>query len=891
MSSQQEKFRQLWEQLVAEGMDHNRAAAEALRQFKAAAQQNVEEKDDEGAEMQLALAMSMSKDSDSTGETKFTGTTNTATFATTSLKKMMEEMEEMEEMKEFSSQPPKPQLKVVSGLECSKFIRETNEETISKSFVEADTVTTFYKDEFPSPSHDLLEAFQKSAQQSKDGILYNAYNHYKSSPTAQKIRLVNLKNTTLNGQCGTRTIWDEKKRRFKVILDDVNARKREIKVKPENIEILPAPTCHHWRCSAWNFEKCSDCGTTLDPKRLDAEKAFAEKLKQEDSMKTEQRSHNDRIHSLGIRVDALLAFTYAHDCWDWTTKRVVRDIIVPATRETRCRYGELPETSCFFGKATVFASHTWGAKFGDLVGAVCHGAKKDRIVWIDIFAVRQWPGNRDDLDFRQVLKRCKAEIVCFSVANSLGREFYVGTSQERIDTFLASQEGIRDTAMIPVFRLWCIVEIAAAVNMKIPLVIKSGRALKRIGGTYYFDISGGLNMMNNLIYMVNAEKSKCANKEDFVREMNVITNMEGGVNGVNKIVEGVLSGAVISIKYNVLEVDAAICGETESLFKLKMNSLSSFKETKLAMHVFDAACSAGRVNVVRLLINKWIGKENDPLRKEKMEWLCKVIDYSRVVWGVASGGHAEVLEMLLKGVEGVFNLNVSLENGSTALWEACHRDHLEVVHLLLQENDIKVNKPRTTDGVTPLYTACELGHTSIVDLLLQHHAINVNQPKKAGENPLYAACYQGYTSVVALLLKHHTIQVNQACLDDGSTPLYIACHKGHISIVDLLLQKNDINVNQQNYDPNRTPLYIASACGHVEIVRLLLQMPNIDLKKQTRAMFSPLDAATQMGHYEIIELLKAAESAQIKIMREKKDEDDDDELQLALALSLSMSGK
>ena len=40
-----------------------------------------------------------------------------------------------------------------------------------------------------------------------------------------------------------------------------------------------------------------------------------------------------------------------------------------------------------FGPATVFMSHCWGAKFGDLIGAASHGARKDRVVWIDVLLV------------------------------------------------------------------------------------------------------------------------------------------------------------------------------------------------------------------------------------------------------------------------------------------------------------------------------------------------------------------------------------------------------------------------------------------------------------------------------------------------------------------------
>ena len=60
---------------------------------------------------------------------------------------------------------------------------------------------------------------------------------------------------------------------------------------------------------------------------------------------------------------------YKHDCWNWPTYKVMRDIILPATRDTRCRYADLPDLSDCFGPATVFMSHCWGAKFGDLIGA------------------------------------------------------------------------------------------------------------------------------------------------------------------------------------------------------------------------------------------------------------------------------------------------------------------------------------------------------------------------------------------------------------------------------------------------------------------------------------------------------------------------------------------
>ena len=87
----------------------------------------------------------------------------------------------------------------------------------------------------------------------------------------------------------------------------------------------------------------------------------------------------------------------------------------------------------------------------------CHGARKDRIVWIDIFAVRQWPGNVADLDFRSVLGKCKATIVSVSPIEGLKRPHVwvelhnqtdnsvttssVDQTKKLVNAFLSSNEG------------------------------------------------------------------------------------------------------------------------------------------------------------------------------------------------------------------------------------------------------------------------------------------------------------------------------------------------------------------------------------------------------------------------------------------------------------------
>ena len=45
------------------------------------------------------------------------------------------------------------------------------------------------------------------------------------------------------------------------------------------------------------------------------------------------------------------------------------------------RFAELAGVRGYAGAATVFMSHCWGGRWGDLVAAACAGADTNRIVW------------------------------------------------------------------------------------------------------------------------------------------------------------------------------------------------------------------------------------------------------------------------------------------------------------------------------------------------------------------------------------------------------------------------------------------------------------------------------------------------------------------------------
>merc|ERR1711865_505235 len=85
---------------------------------------------------------------------------------------------------------------------------------------------------------------------------------------------------------------------------------------------------------------------------------------------------------------------------------------------------------------------------------------------------------------------------------------------------------------------------------------------------------------------------------------------------------------------------------------------------------------------------------------------------------------------------------------------------IDIVKLFLNLQDINVNYS-DTDGVTSLFIACQKNHPTIVELLLQQPNIDVNIPMTSdlskGATSLIIATYLGNYECVQQLLQQSTI--------------------------------------------------------------------------------------------------------------------------------------
>ena len=120
----------------------------------------------------------------------------------------------------------------------------------------------------------------------------------------------------------------------------------------------------------------------VDPAVIASEEQHRAEAEADDQLTAGTLAHAEMLRGCGVRVDFLLALTFALNMWEWMTWEVVQYLVKPVTEgEGRCRFAHLPYIRPYTGAATIFMSHCWGARWGDLVAAACAGSDMRRVVW------------------------------------------------------------------------------------------------------------------------------------------------------------------------------------------------------------------------------------------------------------------------------------------------------------------------------------------------------------------------------------------------------------------------------------------------------------------------------------------------------------------------------
>lgn len=170
----------------------------------------------------------------------------------------------------------------------------------------------------------------------------------------------------------------------------------------------------------------------------------------------------------------------------------------------------------------------------------------------------------------------------------------------------------------------------------------------------------------------------------------------------------------------------------------------------------------------------------------------------------SQGGHVSLINLLLSKIIDVNMINKADDNGLTAFFIACSKDHTVIAQLLFNRH-VDINKANS-DGMTPLAIACKYGHTNTVNFLLTNGA-EVDIEDKYGWTALMYACQNGNTAIVKSVLCFGT-DIQYIAHDGFTTAIRIAKRYQNEEIFKLLKQPNiarlssNDNENDEEKDEN-----------------------------------------------------------------------------------------
>ena len=220
----------------------------------------------------------------------------------------------------------------------------------------------------------------------------------------------------------------------------------------------------------------------------------------------------------------------------------------------------------------------------------------------------------------------------------------------------------------------------------------------------------------------------------------------------------------------------------------------------------------------------------------------------------AEQGHAEMVALLLAGVEGGrggANITCRAESGMSALEDAAANGHVEVVELLLKGlsgNAVADAARGDSQGMTALHHATLNGHIDTVRLIIRElyqHGPNASGlesaffPDKSGQSTLHLAARSGHVAIVRFFLEisaaatssSSSAEVMRRADNRGLTPLHAAAQGGCAEAARLLIERyRSVNASAEALlldrdDEGKTVLHHAAQVAAVDVVELLLGMP------------------------------------------------------------------
>ena len=246
-----------------------------------------------------------------------------------------------------------------------------------------------------------------------------------------------------------------------------------------------------------------------------------------------------------------------------------------------------------------------------------------------------------------------------------------------------------DRSQIAFFRVWCLVELAAALRHARPLVMKCGTANVRrtSGGGASFSFEPDVVMLTKLQWMVQVEKASASVEADRARIIAAVRHDPGSVQ-LDSAIKGAISGAVEALRRPTLQRCAL--GEAAALRE-------AVAEAGGAAEALRCAAAGGYVGLLRDIEAGW-GGEID------VDEAAAAEDGMAALHHAARSGHAEAVRFLLERLGA--DVDAQSANGRTAIMYAAELGTLPAVAALLEHAQAPADlELRDDEGMTALMHA------------------------------------------------------------------------------------------------------------------------------------------------------------------------------------------
>ena len=551
-----------------------------------------------------------------------------------------------------------------------------------------------------------------------------------------------------------------------------------------------------------------------------------------------------------VTIGWLIKFTNDHDCWEWPTWRVVRDIVKPETAELRCRYADLPSVRATgaVGEATTFASHTWGAKWGGLVSALADGgadrqrARVGRHLRDPPHTHRQRgrPRLRRRRQPVQVVRRRVPGGEAVRVQRGGPERARRGVHEHVRDVRSPDRPGAAGGAQADRLPPGVVLGGArAAVEAKLVVVMKAGE----MGNAEY---PRGVHLGEG-----RDERPQLRQRADRGRVVPVNDDgdcdlCEAGYEKASPELKAQCTRVEPTV-FSTLAADGCRAFVADQLMMMTMVNLIDIEKAECMIQAdYDrelgkVRTAPGGTDGLNAAVRRMIGAGLVSCRQPEVQAAACGDDGALQLDGAsaeqltawakaaAGGGYDDLLRKLLEAGADPLTEDAG---GMAPLAAAAQSGMAEAVRLCLAAapgGAAAAAKRQLNDERTALFSAALGGHAEAMRVLLDAGA-DANQAEKE-EAPLHVAAERPVPGGGAAAAREGRGGGREGRGDTGWTPLMLACDTGHLEAARLLLEKGAA-VDAKN-DNGTTALMFACQNGHVEAARLLLEKgAAVDAKTQ-----------------------------------------------------------